>query len=604
MLSQIGLQQYAFRHLEQLKDSQILVSDIKSGMLMLRRNEKDFIVRKDPSYVTKFKKNYQETRDNTDKLGSILKRNAIDAASVHELESVLEAYRRSFLALVELQLRIGKDHHSGLYGKLRDAVHQAEERINHLNQLKLAVDMLMLRRREKDFMLRYDLSYLDKFNKDMAAFRQDLALASLEQREKQGITQAMQRYENDFKALVNAHVDMGLHRDAGVLGDMRQTIHRSEQLLEQLRETASQQIASNITRFGISALLFGLVLMCALLGLILFIMPGILKPIQRLADLMAQASRERDVTVRADESAPKEIAAMALAFNRMMAMLQQMVAQIEDSARELGSASEQLSQAVETANSGVNNQRSETEQVASAMTEMTATAQEVARYAASAASASASADQEVQKGWESVKKNKVGIEVLAGEVTETANIIGDLNKESENIGMVLGVIREIAEQTNLLALNAAIEAARAGEQGRGFAVVADEVRKLAQRSQESTQEIQEIVDRLQNTALSAVSAMEQGQEQAQESVIGSEMASNALDAIHAAISVMKDMNLQISTAAEQQSAVAEDINRNIVNINDLNLDNIAQSEQTMETASSLSAIAVQLKELVGRFKIV
>ena len=195
------------------------------------------------------------------------------------------------------------------------------------------------------------------------------------------------------------------------------------------------------------------------------------------------------------------------------------------------------------------------------------------------------------------------IRQLADDIEDTSKTINALEVESKNIGTVLNVIQGIAEQTNLLALNAAIEAARAGESGRGFAVVADEVRSLAQRSQESTEEIKQIIDRLQSGARTAVDKMERGRNQANLTVEQAEQAGQALDAITNAIMSINDMNTQIASAAEEQSAVAEEINRNVVTIAEVADETAASAQQTTDTSGELAALAMELHELISEFSI-
>ncbi|THB70290.1 MAG: methyl-accepting chemotaxis protein [Gammaproteobacteria bacterium] len=214
-------------------------------------------------------------------------------------------------------------------------------------------------------------------------------------------------------------------------------------------------------------------------------------------------------------------------------------------------------------------QKAEVDKVATAMTEMSATVHEVARNATEAAEAAQRADEETSKGKMVVSQAIEAIDLLASEVNDAAQVIHRLEQDSDEIGAVLDVIRGIAEQTNLLALNAAIEAARAGEQGRGFAVVADEVRTLAQRTQQSTQEIQNMIERLQSGAQDAVKAMEQGRSRAQVGVEQAAEAGTSLETIAQAVGTISDMNTQIATAAEEQSVVAEEINLNIVSISDM-----------------------------------
>ncbi len=256
----------------------------------------------------------------------------------------------------------------------------------------------------------------------------------------------------------------------------------------------------------------------------------------------------------------------------------------------------------ETVN-GVLTQQSEVEQVATAMNEMAASVQEVARTAAGAAEAARNADDEAKAGKQVVLDTMGSIDSLAGEVEKAAQTLNDLEGDIGNIGAIVDVIRGITEQTNLLALNAAIEAARAGEHGRGFAVVADEVRTLAARTQSSTHEIEEMVERLQTGAQKAVTVMSEGREQAKTSVEKAASAGAALDTITAMISTMDEMSAQISSAANEQSSVAEDINRGIVNISQVAEHTAEGARASTEAVQVLTSMSSQLQEAACKFKV-
>ena len=315
------------------------------------------------------------------------------------------------------------------------------------------------------------------------------------------------------------------------------------------------------------------------------------------------ASGEGDLTQRLDESGQDEVAHVAKAFNRFVAKIHDLVSQVSDSIGQLASASQQMSHVSQGTMESFVNQQAEIEQVATAMNEMTATVLEVSRNAGDASDAAKAADGGANAGNQVVQDVIRSIKELANEVTSTSETIHALDGDTEQIGTVLDVIKNIAEQTNLLALNAAIEAARAGEQGRGFAVVADEVRTLASRTQSSTQEIQQMIERLQSGAKDAVKAMERGKQMASASVEKAGQAGSSLSGITGAVSQIADMNTMIATAAEEQSQVAESINQNVVAINDLAVHATEGAEQIATASSDLEELSVRLQKIVGSFKI-
>jgi len=348
----------------------------------------------------------------------------------------------------------------------------------------------------------------------------------------------------------------------------------------------------------------------ALLALILLCISGylaidkiIITPLTDLAlKLQDISSGGGNLKARLKVEGKNELTWLAASFNGFVKKISKTIDEIRDTSEKLGQHSLTLSSAAQTTESGVNMQQSETTMVATAMEQMTATTKEVATNAINASDAVSSADHEATNSKNIVAQVVASINNLASEVESAANVIHQLDSDSESIGEVLSVIQGIAEQTNLLALNAAIEAARAGEQGRGFAVVADEVRTLASRTQNSTQEIQKTIERLQARAREAVKVMENGKQQAAASVEQAASSGNALDNINAKISIVHDMNNQIASAAEEQTAVAEEINRNIQNISAVFEQTSSGAQKTSTSCNDLLVLAEQLKEAVGHFK--
>jgi methyl-accepting chemotaxis protein len=337
-------------------------------------------------------------------------------------------------------------------------------------------------------------------------------------------------------------------------------------------------------------------------GLGWFITRSISNPLVALRSVIEYTATNSDLTRQADVDSKDEVGVTAHAFNEMQVSFKDLLNQINGATAQLASASEEMSAISDQSSQGISQQLSETEQVATAMNEMSATVQEVARNASEASAAAQQADTQAAEGSRVVSQVGASIRDLANEVQATAEVINTLEKESENIGSVLDVIRGIAEQTNLLALNAAIEAARAGEQGRGFAVVADEVRTLASRTQQSTQEIQQMIERLQNGSKEAVQAMESGQQKAQVSVEQAEQAGAAIEEITRSVATITDMNNQIASAAEEQGAVAEEINRNVITVNDISNQTSTGAQQAAAASADLARLATDLQGLVSRFK--
>jgi methyl-accepting chemotaxis protein len=314
---------------------------------------------------------------------------------------------------------------------------------------------------------------------------------------------------------------------------------------------------------------------------------------------MAQGNLTQEVNINGKD----EYAWMGWEYTTARKAFKEMIEKIIANASQLASAADQLSSVTEQSNSGVMRQQSEIGQVATAMNEMSATVTEVSKNASNAATAAQEADEQAKNGCDVVNTTVQTINNLATEVERTSEVIENLKGDSISIGTVLDVIRDIAEQTNLLALNAAIEAARAGEQGRGFAVVADEVRTLASRTQQSTREINDMIERLQNGANQAVSVMEMGRSKAVESVEQAAKAGEALQAITGVVDNIKSMNMQIASAAEEQSSTAEEINRNIVNISEVAQETADGTQQTASASDALAKLAVDLQEHVGRFQV-
>ncbi|WEL82721.1 methyl-accepting chemotaxis protein [Pseudomonas sp. CBSPCAW29] len=330
---------------------------------------------------------------------------------------------------------------------------------------------------------------------------------------------------------------------------------------------------------------------------------GIARPLKQMVAMLNDIAQGGDLTRRLTSDRADELGAIASGFNTFLAKLQGMITQVVSSVQKVSDSSEHTADIAIRTNQGVHKQMVEIDQVATAVHEMTATAQDVARNATQAAQAASHADQAASQGMQIVRDTSTSIGALAEEIGKAVGVVQALAKDSENINAILTAIRGIAEQTNLLALNAAIEAARAGEQGRGFAVVADEVRNLAQKTQKATEEIQTMIQQLQQGTRDVVRVMEDSQNRTDESVQHAAKAAQALETITQAVSVINDMNTQIASAAEEQSAVAEDINRNVINIGQVANEVAGGADESSAASADLTKLAEQQRRLINQFKV-
>ncbi|WP_394558142.1 methyl-accepting chemotaxis protein [Aquipseudomonas alcaligenes] len=359
-------------------------------------------------------------------------------------------------------------------------------------------------------------------------------------------------------------------------------------------------------RTGDTLFSIGVSLAAILLGVVLMWLTarGVTQPILGVAAMLKNiASGEGDLTRRLEYAKQDELGELAGWFNRFLDKLQPIIADVKRSVQDARSTADQSSAIANQTSAGMQQQFREIDQVATASQEMSATAHDVANNAAQAADAARGADSAAREGLAVIDRTTLSIEQLASELSSAMGEVENLASSSDQIGSVLEVIRAIAEQTNLLALNAAIEAARAGEAGRGFAVVADEVRNLAKRTQDSVEEIRQVIENLQSGTRDVVGSMHSSHKQAQGSVEQVEQAVAALRRIGDAVTVINDMNLQIASAAEEQSAVAEEVNRNVATIRDVTETLSGQADESARVSQSLNNLANHQQGLMDQFRV-
>ena len=690
-------------------------NNINIAMLEARRSEKDFLARKDLSYV-------QKVNDSITKLDSILTPYKNEESGI-AMSEALNAYKKTFDNIVELMKARGLNENSGAEGKLRESVHTLEALINSRNDKTLLVDMLMARRHEKDFYLRQDAKYIDQLKEAVSSLQTHVESSSLPNVLKVQAKTLIDNYRNDFLVSSNAVLDMNKEIEI-----MRTQVHKIEPLIASIVED-KQSAAAIYSKLKFLVLILVLCAGILISNWIAGIISRALKNLSKIADKLAVG--DIDVSVKAETKdeigdlerafalmidniktqafAAEKIAkgittvqikpksendVLSKSMIKMIASIHNVVSQelilskaavegklssrgnaeqfqgvykeimdgvnsildaivlpinesgkvleklaegdlrvkmtgdyrgdyskIKDSINALAcsfnnaitevadiveattSASHEISSSIEQMAAGAQEQSSQTTEVAGAVEEMTKTILETSKNSSIAAATAKSAGISAKEGGNVVKQTIEGMNRIADVVSKSAETVHALGKSSDQIGEIIQVIDDIADQTNLLALNAAIEAARAGEQGRGFAVVADEVRKLAERTTKATKEIAIMITQIQKDTSGAVESMSKGTGEVEKGKALADKAGESLKQIIEGADKVVDVVTLVAAASEEQSSTSEQISKNIEMISNVNEESAAGISQISKAAEDLDKLTVNLQELILKFKI-
>ena len=550
---------------EQLSKRLQYIALLDGQMQRMRGIEKEFVITKDLKQVELFEQNNTKLKRLIGEYRDMVE----DYQMLNQFNDLVESYHQTFINFTQLQTKVGLHPKAGYYGDLRAAVHAIEASVKAENEYQILSYVLQLRRREKDFMLRFDTKYVDKFHDDVAALIVALQQSNITESNKRGIEVDLDNYKQKFLALVDGMERIGLTPETGMRGETLKVVNNTENLLAEMVSKAEKEIVDSIeaTAFWAFAIAGGVALLIC--SFIFFSSRTILIPIENIGMRISQIRRSNDLTLRIDEKGHDELCQMSVHIDSLLGDFQHLVARVNKSLRTLNHVSVELESNVNNTQKNTDLQLNETDLVATAVTEMGATIEEIAKNTEHAAGQPNKATYNAKSGFEEVLKTTENINDLSAKLNDARSVVDELEGDMYSIGSVLDVIRGIAEQTNLLALNAAIEAARAGEQGRGFAVVADEVRSLAMRTQESTQEIEQIIRTLQGRTNTVVDLMAQCSHKGDSSAEQAANTGDLLQKITMDVDEISDLSTQIATAIEEQSVVAGEVNKNIVRIRDM-----------------------------------
>ncbi|MEE9339951.1 MAG: HAMP domain-containing methyl-accepting chemotaxis protein [Methylococcaceae bacterium] len=594
----------SFSSIKNLNKTLLIVEVSKSNMLTLRRNEKDFLARLDIKYQQKFKNNFDILMNDINQVKNNIETIELEQEKkLSNLVKYLQTYHVSFNKIVTLHQKIGFDHNSGLRGKLRTAVHNAEKRLKQSNSIQLTADMLMLRRNEKDFMLRRLSKYIDKFDHNYAIFNQHLKESTLSDSTKTDIASNMTSYRSTLMNLSQGYNQLGLTPKEGLQGEMRSTVHKTEDIFSTLTNNLSSIITSQSNNIYTKLLLITGVMLVLIVGSVLFIAHSISIRLDYLQTYFNNlALKPGDLSVLLQVSGKDEVASINEIFNQFIANFKMTFSQIPIYSDNLEKESSLNNSVSEQTHQLATSQQKESSEIAESVQQMVSATEEITRNIHIAAGSAEEADEAVLKGKQVIQDVSLSINSLANKLQTSAEVTKKLEENSNNISTVLDVIRGIAEQTNLLALNAAIEAARAGEQGRGFAVVADEVRTLAGRTQDSTTQIQALIESLQKNVKTTVNVMQEGSTGASSTAESASNATQVLDEISSSVSHIFELNASIATASEEQNAISNNISKSILSINEMAKETANQSNRARQSSTEMNSIASELQSLVGTYK--
>ncbi len=580
-----------------------LAEEMNIHELTLRKHEKNFLFYKQQSSLDSFQSEYNEMQKSQAQLEALYAELGLDSSTLEQLQTYVGQYKADFDKVVTLQKQIGLHPKDAAYGRLRAAVHEVETLLKQQNNTSLLVSMLQLRRNEKDFMLRLDKKYLTRFNKNIESFKTEISNLRSDMSYVNQLLSHVETYQKEFGNLVLAQERLGFNLQSGALAQLAESVEKSDQIINRMVQQTEEEIQESADVTKVVALVIFAVASVVVLFFVYLTSLSIITPINKVCEVIHKIRGENNLTLHVDRDSEDEIGLMTKDFDSLIDDFKDLIYEVNSATNTLNVATENLANTTSATSAGMQDQLHEADMVATAATQMQATIQDISINTEEAAKKAESTNVSAMSGKDEVDSTVSRISELSNSLGGASEVVSQLEKDGETIGSVLDVIRGIAEQTNLLALNAAIEAARAGEQGRGFAVVADEVRSLAQRTQDSTQEIESIITTLQSRTQEVVSLMDLCQRQGDESAAQAQKAGELLLSITIDVQNIMDMSTQIATAIDEQNHVASEVNKNVVRIRDIAEEAAEHTATNAQTSEEVSTQAAVLHKAVAKFTV-
>lgn len=574
----------ASERLIDLKTKQSLVAELEVRLLNMRRNEKDFLARLDKKYVDRFSENVNAFNTQLQQLAAECKKLDIDLPQVDAVSQAMKNYHQGFVTLAGGYEKLGLNTKSGIRGELTAANTQLLEDNYAVNDIAYLVTLSRLLTNNVSEAL------FEEFGRVWQGVKSETGLSALD-------TQ---------KTLVDRYMQMsrevGLDHKSGLLGDIRSQTHQVESDFDKMRSQLAGELESAQQSLVMVAITALVVISTLLIAASIMLSRFIQRRLTNLTATMDKVASDRDLTLRAEAEGNDEITLVARDFNSVLEHCQTLIAGVKASITTLNATASDVQSRSQSAEVALDKQHSEADMAATAVNEMEATIREIASNTETAAANAGQSLTRAQKGHQTVQATREAIITLSEGLCTANNDIHSLVSLSQQIGTVVDVIKDISEQTNLLALNAAIEAARAGEQGRGFAVVADEVRSLATRTNQSTDEIATMILSLQEQTNSVVERINVCKSDSDQSVSHVEEAASELDNIIIDMQQIMDMSTQIAAAVEEQSMVAKEVNQNVHSIQEITSENTVSTSENAQAAARVAAQSRELETAVLAFR--